>query len=58
MLVFNKKLLKEYEFGIAVDPSDPDAIAEAIRRISSDPELAAKMSAEGKRAVWERFCWR
>ena len=54
---FNKRLLKEYEFGIAVDPSDPDAIAEAIRRISSDPELAAKMSAEGKRAVRERFSW-
>ena len=54
---YNKRLLKEYCFGIAVDPSDPEAIASAVRSIASDPEKAKKMGAEGIRAVNERFSW-
>ena len=54
---FVQRLLKEYRFGIAVDPSDPDAIAKAIRTIADDPRLAEEMRAEGLRAVKERFSW-
>lgn len=43
---------------LRVDPEDPDAIADAMHRVLSDPELASALSARGlersKRFSWER----
>jgi len=54
---FNVSLLNDYRIGFAVDPSDPEEIAEAIRTISRDPGLSEAMGEEGRRAVKERFSW-
>ena len=43
--------------GVCVDPLDPAAIAAAIDRFVTHPELAAEMGANGRRAVVERYNW-
>jgi len=43
--------------GIAVDPRDPSAIADAIRRLNEDPALARRLGENGRRAVGERYNW-
>ena len=43
--------------GIAVDPRDPAAIADAIRRLNEDPALARRLGENGRRAVAERYNW-
>ena len=44
--------------GLAVDPRSPQAIAEALARVLSDPALAASLSAAGRKRAgeytWER----
>jgi glycosyltransferase involved in cell wall biosynthesis len=45
------------ECGIAVDPRDPSAIADAIRRLNEDPELARRLGDNGRRAVTDRYNW-
>jgi glycosyltransferase involved in cell wall biosynthesis len=42
---------------IFVDPTDPAAIAAAMRDLIRDPERAAEMGRNGRRAVEERFNW-
>ena len=32
-------------------PEDPEALAETLRRVLSDPELAARLGAEARRSV-------
>jgi glycosyltransferase involved in cell wall biosynthesis len=43
--------------GIAVDPTDPNAIADAIERLICNPELAKRMGESGRRAVFDKFNW-
>jgi glycosyltransferase involved in cell wall biosynthesis len=43
--------------GITVDPRSPDAIAEAIRTLNTDPALAERLGENGRRAVSERYNW-
>lgn len=52
-----REVLKEYEFGIAVNPSDEMEIAKAIVKIVKDRELSKKMGEEGQRAIREKFSW-
>ena len=46
------------EAALLVDPSDPDAIAGAMRRVLTDPALAADLRAKGlaraRKFSWER----
>lgn len=51
------QLLKEYEFGIAIDPEDPESIAAGISTLLGDDELRERMGREGRRAVEEVFNW-
>lgn len=51
------RLLKEYPFGIAVDPYDIDETASGIRYILGHPKEAAKMGEAGRRAVREKMNW-
>jgi glycosyltransferase involved in cell wall biosynthesis len=44
--------------GLLVPPADPGALATAIGRVLDEPELAARLSAAGRRRVLERFTWR
>ena len=41
--------------GTLVDPGDPDALAEALFAVHTDPERAARLAREGRRVVCERF---
>jgi glycosyltransferase involved in cell wall biosynthesis/pimeloyl-ACP methyl ester carboxylesterase len=41
--------------GLLVPPSDPHALAEALRRLLIDRDLAARLGAAGYRSVRERF---
>ncbi|MGB3500413.1 MAG: glycosyltransferase family 4 protein [Mesorhizobium sp.] len=52
-----RQIVEGNECGICVDPLDPSAIAAAIDRLVDDPDLAAKMGENGRRAVHERYNW-
>lgn len=54
---FAEKMLKKYEFGIAVDPANIDEIASAIRYLRENPNKAKQMGENGRRAVLEEFNW-
>jgi glycosyltransferase involved in cell wall biosynthesis len=43
---------------ITVPINDPDALAEAIKRMLDDPELRARMGAGGRARVLNRFTWK
>ena len=49
--------LKCYKYGIAVDPSDDNAIAEAINKVIDDEKLRTEMMSEGRRAIRETMNW-
>ncbi len=50
-----RKIWEEYKFGILVDPTNSDQIAEAINYLTQNKEEAYKMGQEGRRAVIEKF---
>jgi len=43
--------------GYVVDGRSTDQIADAVSRILTDPELAARMGAAGRRWVLDRWRW-
>jgi len=48
------EIVEHGETGLLVD-NTPEAVAEAVRRLRADPELAARLAAAGRRLVEERF---
>ena len=54
---FMRRSVQEDGFGVAVDPADTDAIADAIRQILSDPQAAAQMAENGRQAVLHKYNW-
>jgi glycosyltransferase involved in cell wall biosynthesis len=52
-----KAIVDGAECGIAVDPRSPSAIADAIRTLSEDTELARRLGENGRRAIAERYNW-
>ena len=51
------RLMSEADCGVAVDPTDPQAIAEAIQRLADDPEEARRLGENGRHAIATRFNW-
>jgi glycosyltransferase involved in cell wall biosynthesis len=45
------------ECGLTVDPRSAQAIADAIRSLNEDPELARRLGENGRRAIAERYNW-
>ncbi len=41
--------------GILVSPSDPEALARAIRRLADDPDLRRRIASAGRRKIISRF---
>jgi glycosyltransferase involved in cell wall biosynthesis len=54
---FWRSLIGDEECGVFVDPSDPDAIADAIARYDRDPDLLARHSSNARRLALERYNW-
>lgn len=50
-----RKIWEEYKFGMLVDPTNPDQIADAINYLVENKEEAYKMGQEGRRAVIEKY---
>ncbi|WP_250987346.1 glycosyltransferase family 4 protein [Methanoculleus oceani] len=52
-----RKVVGETGCGVLVDPTNPDAIAEAIVYLLEHPDEARRMGENGLRAVLERYNW-
>ena len=46
------------ETGLLVPPGDPGALASAIDRVLGEPDLAARLAANARARVLDRFTWR
>jgi glycosyltransferase involved in cell wall biosynthesis len=51
------EIVEGADCGVAVDPRDPQAIADAIRLLSEDPERARRLGENGRRAIANRYNW-
>jgi glycosyltransferase involved in cell wall biosynthesis len=51
------QIVCDAQCGIAVDPRDPRAIADAIRSLNEDDEFARRLGENGRRAIGERYNW-
>lgn len=51
------RVLKEGDFGLLIDPEDPGAIADAVRRVASDASWRAAAGARARAAALERYNW-
>jgi glycosyltransferase involved in cell wall biosynthesis len=45
------------ETGLLVEPNDPEALVDAIRRLLDDAALREHLGSNGRRRVMERFTW-
>jgi hypothetical protein len=52
-----RELIEGHGLGLNVDPTDPEAIAEAMTWLLTHPEAAAAMGARGNRLVREQWNW-
>ena len=52
-----REIIEGSDCGICVDPLNPSAIASAIDRLVSNPNLARRLGENGRRAVKERYNW-
>lgn len=52
-----REIVEGHQCGLCVDPFDPNAIAAAIDYLVQHPGVAARMGANGRRAVREKFNW-
>lgn len=50
-------IVTDDETGLLVPPGDPAALAAALTRLATDPVLAARLAAAGRRHVREDFSW-
>lgn len=50
-------VVRKHECGILVDPSCPRSIADALERLSADPELGRGMGERGRAAVIKELNW-
>ena len=56
-VLFCKQVTEEENCGLVVDPLNIDEVAQAIRTITSDSELAKQMSANAKQASADKYNW-
>ncbi|MBW8302895.1 MAG: glycosyltransferase, partial [Brevundimonas sp.] len=52
-----REIIEGNDCGLCVDPLDAAAIAAAIDRLAAHPEDVARMGANGRKAVAERYNW-
>lgn len=54
---FVREVLKQYNFGIPVNPENVNEISEAIIYLLKNPEDAKKMGENGRKAIKEKYNW-
>lgn len=52
-----KEIITKYDCGLCVNPLDSKAIGDAITTILSDDSMAARMGANGRKAIESTFNW-
>lgn len=52
-----REIVEGNECGVCVDPLNPQAIAQAIDYLATNPQLAESMGRNGQRAVAEKYNW-
>ncbi|QHN06215.1 glycosyltransferase family 4 protein [Methanothermobacter sp. THM-1] len=52
-----KYVIRDGETGLLVPPGDPEALADAIRRLIEDPEKAEVMGQNGRKMVEKNYTW-
>ncbi len=55
--LLTKSFVDEYSCGIAVDPHSPESIAQALRTLLSNPEIAMEKGLKGRSAVLKHYSW-
>ena len=51
------RLVEEARAGLVVPPEDPGALAEAVRKLAENPQLAEELGRNGRRYVEENLSW-
>ncbi len=51
----SREIAEEAGCGLAIEPENPAALADAVRRLAADPALAGEMGRRGRRFVVERY---
>lgn len=52
-----QSVLKDYNFGIAVNPEDINEISDAIVYLKNNPDIAKIMGENGRKAIKEKYNW-
>jgi len=52
-----RKIVKDNQCGLCVDPLDPKAIADAIDFLVKNPKEARKMGENGQKAIKKYYNW-
>ncbi len=52
-----KKIVEENQCGICVEPTDVEAVKEAINRLINNPEESQNMGIKGRKIVIEKYNW-
>jgi glycosyltransferase involved in cell wall biosynthesis len=52
-----REIIDGAECGLLVDPRNPAAVARAVLQLLAEPDRAAAMGANGRRAVLDRYRW-
>jgi len=52
-----REVIESADCGFCVDPESPQAVADAIGWLISNPDRAAQMGQRGRQAVLDRYSW-
>ncbi|MBL4754603.1 MAG: glycosyltransferase family 4 protein [Flavobacteriales bacterium] len=52
-----REIIEGNQCGLCIDPTDPQAIADAIQYITTHPDEALNMGRNGRKAVIEKYNW-
>lgn len=52
-----RAIVQDADCGIAVDPTDPGAVARGVKSLLDDPERRTRMGENGRQAVLDKYNW-
>lgn len=52
-----KEIIEGNECGICVDPEKPEELAQAMKHLIDQPDIAKKMGENGRKAILEKYNW-